>query len=50
VICCIIAACFILRYLVQWGDVAKYFGFKDIYGDKDPYGFTEYCELDQYED
>ena len=49
-ICCVVAACFILRYFVKWGEVCRWFGFDDIYGDRDEYGFRSYCELDEYAD
>ena len=50
VICCIVAACFILRYFVRWDEVSRFFGFESKYEDKDEYGFTEYCELDSFDD
>ena len=48
-LCCVIAACFIARYLIKWDAIAKYFGFtpKD---DGDRYGYREYCELDAFDD
>ena len=49
-ICCVVAACLILRYFVQWDKVSRWFGFESKYGDKDEYGFREYCELDEYSD
>lgn len=49
-ICCVVAACFILRYLVEWDELSRFFGFEPKYADRDDYGFTEYCELDVYED
>lgn len=49
-ICCIVAACFILRYFVKWTEVSRWFGFENKYGDHDEYGFREYCELDEYRD
>jgi hypothetical protein len=48
-LCCIVAACFILRYLVKWEAVSKYLGFERKEED-DGYGYYEYCELDAYDD
>jgi len=49
-LCCVVAACFILRYLVKWDEVSKYFGFKAKSGEDDYYGYSEFCELDAFED
>lgn len=49
-VCCVVAAYFIFRYILRWRDVAKYLGFefKDS-EDEEGFGWQEYCELDQYE-
>lgn len=49
-ICCVIAACFILRYFVKWEEVSKYFGFEARKSEDDRYGYYEYCELDSFDD
>jgi hypothetical protein len=49
-ICCVVAACFILRYLVKWDEVSKYFGFEAKNYEADKYGYYEYSELDAFED
>ena len=44
--CCIIAATLIVRILINWKDLKVYFGFKVT--DDNPYGWTEFTELDQF--
>ncbi|NLO46965.1 MAG: hypothetical protein GX111_01385 [Clostridiales bacterium] len=49
-ICCVVAACFILRYLVKWEKLSKYLGFEQKKYEEDRYGYYEYCELDAFDD
>ena len=44
--CCIIAAALIARFLIKWKTLREYLGFEVT--DDNPYGWEEYCELDQY--
>ena len=44
--CCIIAAALIARFIIRWGDLKAYFGFE--VKDENPYGWSEYCELDKF--
>ena len=44
--CCIIAAALIARFIIRWKDLRAYLGFEVV--DDNPYGWEEYCELDQY--
>jgi hypothetical protein len=46
-ICCVVAAYFIFRYIIRLRRVAKYFGFES-QEDEDRYGWYEYCELDEF--
>jgi hypothetical protein len=45
-LCCVVAACLIVRYIIRWRKVRKYFGFES--GDEDRFGWSEYCELDRF--
>jgi hypothetical protein len=49
-ICCVIAACFILRYFIKWEEVSRYFGFEVRKNEEDRYGYYEYDELDRFDD
>lgn len=45
--CCIIAAALIAKFLFKWKSLKAYLGFA--VNDDNPYGWDEYCELDQFE-
>lgn len=47
-ICCVIAAAFIVKYVIGFGKIAALFGFAPR-PKEDVYGYTKYCELDDYE-
>ncbi|MDR2615260.1 MAG: hypothetical protein LBC28_01635 [Oscillospiraceae bacterium] len=44
-LCCVVAAAFILRYVARIEKLARYFGFARE-PKSEPYGWKEYCELD----
>ena len=46
-LCCVIAACLVVKIIVRWKTLAKYLGFtfKD---EDDRYGYLERGELDAY--
>jgi hypothetical protein len=46
-LCCIIAAGLIARFLVNWGELKKYIGFEPK-AEENAYGWNEWCELDNY--
>ena len=46
--CCIVAAALILRFVIRWDRIKAYLGITT--ADRNPYGWEEYCELDQYSD
>jgi hypothetical protein len=46
-LCCVIAGLIIVRIVVRWKDLKRFFGFE--VKDDNPYGWEEYCELDEYE-
>ena len=46
--CCLIAAALIVKFVIQWQFVKAYLGFEVT--DDNPYGWDEYCELDQFAD
>ena len=44
--CCIIAAVLIGRFIIRWNRLKAYFGVAE--PERNPYGWEEYCELDQF--
>ncbi|MDR0839288.1 MAG: hypothetical protein LBN99_06555 [Oscillospiraceae bacterium] len=46
--CCIIAATFIALFVVRWKSIKVYLGFE--VDDGNPYGWKEYCEIDDFAD
>ncbi|MDR0446364.1 MAG: hypothetical protein LBH17_04940 [Oscillospiraceae bacterium] len=46
-LCCLIAAGLIVRFLLNWREARKYLGFAPP-RDDNPYGWEEYCELDDF--
>jgi hypothetical protein len=46
-LCCVIAACLVVKILVRWRALAKYFGIS-VRGGDNPYGYVEYDEFDVY--
>ncbi len=44
--CCIIAAALILRFVFKWDRIKIFLGIQA--EKKNPYGWEEYCELDEY--
>lgn len=44
--CCIIAAALIVRFVFKWKSIKPYLGFEIT--DDNPYGWEEYCELDEF--
>ena len=47
-LCCVIAACLLVKILVRWKALAKYLGFSAV-DEQEEFGFIEYGELDTYE-
>lgn len=45
-ICCIVAAFFILRYVVRWNTIMTFLGISE--EKKDPYGWNEAGDLDRF--
>lgn len=45
-LCCVVAAYVIVRYIIRLRRVAKYFGFEA--ENEDRFGWSEYSELDQF--
>jgi hypothetical protein len=45
-LCCVVAAYFIFRYIIRLQRLAKYFGFDA--GEEERFGWTEYSELDEF--
>jgi len=47
VLCCIIAAAFILKYAARKDTIKRYLGYTQSLFDQ--YGYAEYCEIDDFE-
>ncbi|MDR3310882.1 MAG: hypothetical protein LBS90_06000 [Oscillospiraceae bacterium] len=47
-LCCIIAAAFIVRYVARAGTLKRYLGFGSD-PEPEPFGWDEYCELDEFD-
>ena len=45
-ICCVVAAYFILRYVVGWQRLREFLGLRQ--AEKEEYGWSEASELDRY--
>ena len=46
-LCCVIAACLIVKIMLRWQSLAKYLGFT-VRDEEERYGYVEHGELDAY--